>query len=163
MLKLYLDSSTILKRYLAEPGTETADVIFDKAEIGELTLTVSLWNIGEVLGVLDAKHRQGWLDEKEFKAALNSFADEFVKLMRLKNMEILPVLSSVLTDAWKLLMKYHIYEADALQISTCLRNKNDALISSDEKLVETSIKTGLQAFNVTKDEQEILHFLQQLR
>ena len=53
MLKLYLDTSTIVKRYVAEPGTETVDAIFDKAETGELTIALSLWNIGEALGVLD--------------------------------------------------------------------------------------------------------------
>ena len=37
MLKLYLDTSAILKRYVNEPGTEMADEIFDKAETGELT------------------------------------------------------------------------------------------------------------------------------
>jgi predicted nucleic acid-binding protein len=53
LLKLYLDSSVMLKRYLSEPGTETIDMIFDKAETGELAVTVSLWNIGEALGILD--------------------------------------------------------------------------------------------------------------
>ncbi len=40
----------------------------------ELTITVSLRNIGEALGVLDEKHRKGWLTEKEFKIALSNFA-----------------------------------------------------------------------------------------
>jgi predicted nucleic acid-binding protein len=38
LLKLYLDTSAIVKRYVAEPGTETVDAIFDKAETGELTI-----------------------------------------------------------------------------------------------------------------------------
>ena len=82
MLKLYLDSSVMLKRYISEPGTETTDAIFDKAETGELTLTISLWNIGEALRVLDEKHRKGWLTEKEFRVTLHNFADELVKLIR---------------------------------------------------------------------------------
>ena len=63
MLNLYLDTSAILKRYIAEPGTETTDIIFDKAEAGEIKITISLWNIGEALGVLDEKRRKGWLTE----------------------------------------------------------------------------------------------------
>lgn len=159
MLKLYLDSSVILKRYLSEPGTETTDTIFDKAEAGELTVTFSLWNIGEALGVLDEKRRRGWLTEKEFKATLNNFADELVKLIRLKTLEVIPILTPILTDTWELLMQYHIYEADALQITTCIHNKNDALISGDEKLVKTSRKTGLKSFHITKDKQKLKQLL----
>jgi predicted nucleic acid-binding protein len=157
--KLYLDSSVLLKRYLSENGTETADLIYEKAEAGELSIAFSLWNIGEVLGVLDEKRRRGWLTEKEHKMTLNSFADESVKLLRLKTLQVIPVLTPILTDTWELLMNYHVYEADALQITTCIHNKNDALVSGDEKLVETTRKTGLTAFHVTKDEAELKHLL----
>jgi predicted nucleic acid-binding protein len=159
LLKLYLESNVMLKRYLSEPGTETTDKIFDKAETGELAVTVSLWNIGEALGVLDEKRRRGWLTEKEFKVTLNHFADELVKLIRLKTLEVIPLLTPILTNTWELLMSNHIYEADALQITTCIYNKNDALISGDEKLVETSRKTGLKAFHITKDEQKLKQLL----
>jgi len=159
LLKLYLDSSAMLKRYVTEPGTETMDIIFDKAETGELGLTTSLWNIGEALGVLDEKHRRGWLTEKEFKAALNNFAEETVKLLRLKSLEVIPLITPIITDAWTLLMDHHIYEADALQITTCIHNKNDAIISGDKKLVETSRKIGIQSFHITKDEQKLKSLL----
>ena len=159
MLKLYLDSSIMLKRYITESGTETTDIIFDKAETGELIITVSLWNIGEALGVLDEKRRKGWLTEKEFRVTLNNFADELVKLIRLRTLEVIPLLTPILTDTWELLMSHHIYEADALQITTCIHNKNDALISGDEKLVETSRKIGLKTFHITKDEQKLKHLL----
>ena len=89
MLRLYLDTSVMLKRYVTEQGTETTDIIYDKAETGELIITISLWNIGEDLGVLDEKRRRGWLTEKEFEQTLRIFADELFKLMRLKTIEII--------------------------------------------------------------------------
>ena len=85
MLKLCLDTGAFLKRYIMEAGTETIDLIFDKAEIGELAITISLWNIGEALGVLDERQRRGWLTDREFQQTLHLFADELVKLMRLKS------------------------------------------------------------------------------
>jgi len=91
LLKLYLDTGAILKRYIIESGTNEIDLIFDKAEIGELTIITSLWNIGEALGVLDEKLRRGWLTEREFQQTMNLFADELLKLMRLKRLEITPV------------------------------------------------------------------------
>jgi predicted nucleic acid-binding protein len=88
LLRLYLDTSAILKRYVTEPGTETTDIIYGKAETGELTITISLWNIGEALGVLDEKRRKRWLTEKEFEQTLKIFADELLKLIRLKTIEV---------------------------------------------------------------------------
>lgn len=163
MLKLYLDTSAILKRYIVEPGTESADVIFDKAEAGELKISVSLWNIGEALGVLDEKRRRGWLTEKEFEQTLNLFAEELVKLMRLKTIEIIPVQTTILANTWNLILKYHLYEADALQISACSFNNNDALLTSDEKLTQTSRKAGIKTIQIPKDEQELNAFVEQSR
>ena len=93
-MKLYLDTSVILKRYLTETGSEIIDLIFDKAETGELVITISLWNIGEVLGVLDGNRRKCRLTEEEFEAALDNFGQELVKLIRLKTLEVIPILHS---------------------------------------------------------------------
>lgn len=155
MLRFYLDSSAILKRYLIEPGTECVDAIYDKAETGDLVITISLWNIGEVLGVFDQKRRQGLLPENGFEELMRKFGDELLKLIRLKSIEIIPAESQLLTDTWSLLKRYHLYEADALQIATCAKSKDDALISSDEALVKASRKEGLNAICLPKDENEL--------
>ena len=159
MLKLYLDTSVMLKRYITEPGTNIADEIFDKAEKGELTITISLWNIGEAIGVLDEKRRKKWITEEEFSQTLKTFADELVKLLRLKTIEVIPLHTPILTDTWDIVMTHHIYEADALQISTCKHAKNNALISADETLAKTSKET-VKTFHITKDEQQLKQFIQ---
>jgi len=155
LLKLYLDSSVILKRYITEPGTQIADIIFEEAEAGELTLTFSLWNIGEALGVLDERRRRRWLTEEEFKESITFFADEITKLMRLRTLEIIPIYASILTEAWNIIINHHIYEADAIQITTCINAQSDILISGDEKLIETGRKLGIKAFHIIGDEQKI--------
>ena len=162
MLRLYLDTSAMLKRYVTEQGTESIDLIYDKAETGELVITISLWNIGEALDVLDEKRRKGWLTQKEFEQALKIFADELLKLIRLKSIEIVPVHTQILIETWNLLMTHHVYEADALQMATCIKSKNSALISSDEKLVQISRKTGLRAFFIPKDEKDLITLIDQI-
>jgi uncharacterized protein len=161
LLNLYLDTSIMLKRYVSEPGTETVDLIYDKAETGELTITISLWNIGEALGVLDEKRRKGWLTEKEFQQTLKNFANEILKLIRLKSIEIIPLHTQILTNTWNLLMTHQVYEADALQIATCIQNKNNALVSSDEKLVQISRKNGLKTLYIPKDEKDLIKLMGQ--
>lgn len=159
MLKLYLDTSTIIKRYVAEPGTQTVDIIFDKAEAGELVIAFSFWNIGEALGVLDERRRREWLTQEEFVQTLKNLAEELLKLIRLRVLEAIPIHTPILTETWELILNHHIYEADALQITTCLHSQSNALISSDKKLVDASRKTGLKAFHVTKDGGKLEDFI----
>jgi len=155
LLKFYLDTSTIVKRYVAEPGTEAVDIIFDKAEAGELIIALSLWNIGEALGVLDERRRRGWLTQEEFERTLKNLANEFLKLVRLRVLETIPIHTSTLTETWALILNHHIYEADALQITTCMQSQSNALVSSDKRLVQISRKTGLEAFHIVNDEEKI--------
>ncbi len=155
MLKLYLDTNALLKRYIYESETETIDVIFDKAETGELTIATSLWNIGEALGVLDEKRRRGWLTEAEFEQTLTLFADELLKLMRINTLEITPTNSSIITSTWDLIMSYHIYEADALQITAYNYNGSKALITSDKRLAQKSKEAGIKTILMPSDEREL--------
>ena len=55
----YLDTSAIVKRYVEEPGSEVISGIYNKVLSGELKLAFSVWNIGEVLGVLDKYFKRG--------------------------------------------------------------------------------------------------------
>lgn len=154
MLKIYLDSSVMVKRYISEPGSSAVDYIFNKGWADDVFITTSIWNIGEVLGVLDERRRRGWLSEKEFKNALESFAGETLRLLRLKVLQIFPVLTSILTDAWPLILSEHTYEADSLQIQTCLYSGSNILLSGDKKLIGVALKTGLKAVNV-EDEDDV--------
>ncbi|MFQ6074386.1 MAG: type II toxin-antitoxin system VapC family toxin [Candidatus Bathyarchaeia archaeon] len=158
MLKPYLDSSVIIKRYVSEPGSSSADLVFDKGEAGEIYLATSIWNFGEVLGVLDEKLRRNWLTEGEFKKALENFASEMVRLMRLKVLEVVPVVTPILVEAWPLILREHVCEADALQIQTCIYCNGDILLSADRELINLATKKGLKALDV-KEERKIIDFL----
>jgi len=136
-------------------------MIFDKAEAGELVVAFSFWNIGEALGVLDERRRREWLTQKEFAQTLKNLAEELLKLIRLRVLEAIPILTPILTETWPLILNYHIYEADALQITTCLHSQSNALISSDKKLIEASRKTGLKTFHVTEDEEKLEALIEQ--
>jgi len=153
--KPYLDSSTIVKRYVVEPGTRIVDEIFDRAEAGELHIIFSLWNVGEVIGVLDERVRRGWISEGDFNLALRKFAGELTNLLRLGFLEIVPTSTSVLIDGWRLIVNLHIYEADALQISTCTHSGCDSLLTGDRRLVAAARKMQVRAHDVVREEGQI--------
>lgn len=157
MLKPYLDSSAIVKRYVTEPGSSAVDFVFDRGEAGQAYIATSIWNIGEVLGVLDERRRRGWLSEDEFTKALESFASEMVKLLRLRVLEVVPILTPILIEAWPLILSEHIYEADALQIQTCIYC-GGVLLSGDKSLINVALRKGLNAVNV-EDEDKVKDLL----
>ncbi|MEM2122378.1 MAG: type II toxin-antitoxin system VapC family toxin [Candidatus Bathyarchaeia archaeon] len=148
MLKIYLDSSAIVKRYVSEPGSSTVDYVFEKGWAGEVSITESIWNIGEVLGVLDERRRRKWLSDRDFTGAIGNFANETLRLLRLKILEVTPLLTPMLIDSWPLILGEHVYQADAIQIQTCIYSKSNLLLSSDKELIDAALKIGLKAANV---------------
>ena len=160
MPKLYLDSSCIVKRYVTEPGTRIVDEIFDRAGAGEIHIVFSIWNVGEVMGILDEKLKRGWISEGDFNSAMRKFADELIKLLRLRSVEVIPIPTSILTDSWSLMVNLHLYEADALQISTCVHGEGDAFLSGDKKLVAAARKMNIRAHDILREESEIRELIE---
>lgn len=154
MLRIYLDSSAVVKRYVSEPGSSTVDYVFDKSWAGEASIATSIWNIGEVLGVFDEKRRRGWLSESEFMRALEDFASETVRLLRLRVLELYPLLTPILVEAWPLILKEHLYEADALQVQTAIHSNSNVFLSGDKGLIDAASKIGLKAVDV-RDEGKV--------
>jgi len=132
--------------------------VLDEGWAGEVSIVTSIWNIGEVLGVLSERRKRRWLSESEFKRVLEDFASETVRLLRLKVLEIFPVLTPILIEAWPLILNERIYEADALQIQTCMHSGSNVLLSSDKELINVALKAGLKAMNV-RDEDRVKELL----
>jgi predicted nucleic acid-binding protein len=145
---VYLDSSSVSKRYVKEKGSDLVDGIYGKAEAGELRLALSLWNIGEVIGVLDRYLTRKLISKKEFATARSDLVSETLKLSRLDSLDVLPVTSEVLSRSWALIAKHHIYEADALQISSGKEAGCSMFLTADKRLLEAALHEGLNAVNV---------------
>ncbi len=144
-MTVYLDTSAIVKRYILEPGSKVVKKVYVNALNGETTLSFSAWNIGEVFGVLDKYLSRGWLDKRGYEVALVSFVKETIRLIKLRLTKIIPVRTSLLAETWNLINKYHIYEADAIQITSAKHADSEQFLSGDKKLVEISKAEGLNA------------------
>ena len=141
---VYLDSSAIVKRYILEPGSNIVSKVYYSALIGDLILSFSAWNIGEVLGVFDKYYRRGWLSRDEYEKARSQFIGETIKLLKLKLVKIVPVKTRILIKLWPLIEKYHIYEADALQIVSAKYIEAKQLYTGDKNLYEIATKEGIE-------------------
>jgi predicted nucleic acid-binding protein len=99
---VYLDTSAIIKRYVREPGSELMNEIYEKALSGDVLLSFSLWNIGEVLGVLDKYRRRQWLDDENYLKARVQFLGETLRFIKLRLIKVIPVGTGLLKQGSEL-------------------------------------------------------------
>jgi predicted nucleic acid-binding protein len=154
--QVYLDTSSLVKRYIAETGSEVVDRVYSESEAGRLRIAFSIWNIGEAVGVFDRYRVRGLISDEEFKRARANLISESLKLSRLEALSLLPITSWSLTGSWSLVSKHHIYVADALQITSSKEVGADLLLGADRRLLEAANAEGVKTANPELDRDEAL-------
>lgn len=152
---VYLDSSAIVKRYVAERGTEAIDRLYHRSEAGRLTLGFSLWNVGEVLGAFIRARRLGSLSDRQLGRIAASFLGETLKERGLGNLRVVPVRGDLLAGTLPLLLRHPLTQPDGLQIVTCRDIEAEALVSADERLLRAAEAEGLHALHPGDDAEEL--------
>ncbi len=142
---VYLDTSAIVKRYVAEPGSDKVRDLYLKAYSGEVLISFSVWNIGEFLGVIDRARRSKRLGEYDYDLVRRRFLGETMRMVKLKIASITPLKMRILRDSWILLEKYHIHEADALQIASAKYIESERFLTGDERLHEVATEERLES------------------
>jgi predicted nucleic acid-binding protein len=157
---VYLDTSCVVKRYVEERGTEVVDRVYGEAEAGRLVVAFSVWNVGEAIGVLDRYHRRGVISDGELETALRLLASETMKMTRLGALHVLPISSRSLVDSWLLVLRHHLYEADALQISSAKEAGCRLFLGADGTLLEAAGMEGLKCVNIEKEPERAMEGLE---
>jgi len=142
-----------------EAGSDSIKAVYKKADASGVLLAFSLWNIGEVLGTLDSYMKRKWIDEDGFASALDSFAGETLRLAKLMTLEVVPLTFDLLSEAWKVVLQYHVYEADAIQIASARSLDADIFLSADQKLLEVAARENMHGINVESEEEKLLRML----
>jgi len=145
----YLDSSSIVKRYIEEPGSRVVRDVYLKAYSGELSMAFSSWNIGETIGAFDKACIRGVLSLEEYLTVKRRFLIETRRLLRLGVLMLVPVKFKLLIESWDIIEKYHIYEADALQIASAKMVKATQFFTGDKRVYETASTEGLRSILTT--------------
>ncbi len=146
---VYLDSSAIIKRYLEEPGSKAVRDLYIKTYSGETRIAYSIWNIGEVLGVLDRAKRLDRINDREYSVTRKRFLGETRRMLKLGIALALPLKVTILREAWRTIERQHLYMADALQIATAKHVNSEKFLTSDRKLYEAALAEGLDSVLLT--------------
>ncbi len=146
---IYLDSSAIIKRYIDEPGTSMVRKVFLEAYTGETRIAFSIWNIGEVLGAFDKARRLGRIAEREHILVRGRFLSELKRMIKLNILIIIPIKAKILKEAWRIIEKYHVYQADALQVASAKYVSANMFLTGDVKLHNVALTEGLESIALT--------------
>jgi predicted nucleic acid-binding protein len=152
----YLDTSTIVKRYIEQKGSKLVDDLYGRAEVGALKLSFSTWNVGELIGALDQHLSRKVISEMQFRTSTKDFVAETIKLFRLGHLNIRSPTAKIFADAWHLIFSGRIYEADAIQTATARSFECDLFLSADAELIGVAKQTNLQAASVETEAEKIL-------
>jgi len=158
-MRLLLDANAVLKRYVAEPGSDVVETIYRAADAGRVQLVCSLWTLGECLGVLDRLDRQGRLPAGGLAKGRRALLGESARLTRLGMLTVAPLGARLVRKAWGLLLRYHIYQADAVQVATALVRKVDALVTADGQVARAATAEGLRVLDPERQGAEIAETL----
>ena len=157
---VYLDSSAIAKRYIEEKGSESVDAVYEVLEKeGSHRVAFSIWNIGEVFGAIDTRRQRGDIDEKAMSEAIRLFVGETRKFVAMRRLTVLPIGGKVLEESRNLILKHHMYQADALQVATARESEAALILTADKKLAECAKSEEIQVRDPERDYDSIVSIL----
>ena len=107
---LYLDTSALVKRYVAEAGSADVNAWIETAEV----LMTSLLTRAEMAAALNRLHRMNVMDQIETQRILGVFHEEWESLLRL------PVTEMTVQRADRLTSLHDLRAYDAVHLATGL-------------------------------------------
>jgi predicted nucleic acid-binding protein len=141
----YLDTSALVKRYVTEPGSDIVDEIFTRCYRGLSKLSFSYWNVAEAAVVFDKYEKKLNLNAKKL---LLNLLREMKTLARLHRLMLVDVSPKVLRQTIKLVLKYHIYVADALQLASAAKVGSKMVVTGDRSLAKIASHESFQVIYV---------------
>lgn len=146
MVKVYLDTSALVKRYIEEEGTDLLDLLFSKAS-RYTRLVISLWNLTESMVALDKYRNRNAISDQEVRGLINGLLAEIREHWKKGFLTIVPLHPDLLVEAWRYILGQHVYAGDAVQLATFARERCDFLLAADKKLLEVCRTVGIECFN----------------
>jgi uncharacterized protein len=137
-MRVFLDSSSLAKRYIMERGSEKVEETLAGAD----EAAVSLIGPAEIISALSRIFRQGTISAAQYdrtKAAL--FED-------LEDMSIREVTAPVVSLAIDLLELHTLRTLDALHLAVAIEWRADLFISSDRRQLAAASAAGLRILQV---------------
>ena len=133
-MRLFLDSSALIKRYIAERGTERVVRFCSGAE--EIVLSVVC--APELISAFQRLRRERKLSTRQYRALKKDLAADLVQAT------IVRLTEAVLSRTVETLEKTTVKILDAVHVASAFEASCDLLLSADHRQCEAARKMGLK-------------------
>lgn len=138
-MKVFLDTSAIAKRYVAEPGSDKVIALCQLAD----SLIVSVIYLPELISTLSRLVREKKLTKADYrKLKGDAMAD-------LADADICQITPDVLVSVVSLLESHPLRAMDALHVACALAVEPDIFVSADHRQLSAARKAGLKIVDVS--------------
>ena len=129
-MRLFVDTSSLFKRYIQDEGSAALERLFEEAS--EIVVSPVTWV--ELNSALSKRLRDGSLSSEQFSAVLSEAKKDFDFFACLEWHESLD------EKAVAIVREFGLKSLDAIQLSSGLLSKADIFVTSDKKLFEAANK-----------------------
>ena len=82
---------------------------------------------------------------KQLDEVMGRFSNETARLKKISRLRIITLSESILESSWDVVIKHHIYVADALQITSAIEVGCNEFYTGDENLHKLALSSGLNS------------------
>ena len=136
-MRVFADTSALLKRYVEEQGTEAVEQILQRAS----DLIVSALTLVEAMSALRRRNVAGELATKDYQSVREDL------LVDLADMEWVPIDERTLTAAVHLVEVRGLRTLDSLQLACALASAPDLFLCADRVLLAAAAREGLSVLD----------------
>lgn len=133
-MRVFFDTSSFVKRFVAEVGSKQADVITQKSS----AMGLSIICFPEIISALNRKLRSDFITEATYLDLKSDILED------IEDADIINLTPSVLKKTTELLESNILRSLDAIHIACALEWQSELFVSSDKRQVTAAIKSGLQ-------------------
>ena len=134
-MKVVIDSSALVKRYIEEPGSKALEEILKDAS--ELGLSIIL--TPEVISAFNRLMREGRISTEEYDLIKQALLED------VRDATVLQITPEVIAHAVILLEKNVLRSLDALHVACALAWRTELFITADKRQMQAAINAGLNA------------------
>ena len=144
----FWDASALIKRYLAETGSQTVNAIFAAPQKLEMVTTPSGYT--ETYAALLRKRNGGILNQSEFGTAVIALQNEVIHTV---DFGLISVSDEIIFASIEIIHRHNLNSTDAALLTVLLEFSRSSgistcvLIASDQRLLRAAAAEGLATLN----------------
>jgi hypothetical protein len=141
-MNLFCDTSALIKKYIAETGSDTFEKILRKAE----TVLVSAITEIETISTFKRLLMEKAIDEHEYNIVCNDFEIDY------QYFTVISFDGEIAKNAIRAIDTYQLKTLDSIQLGTAMYLKDDIdyFVVCDEKLIKAATKENIKTINPNK-------------